>query len=123
MLQWLILHKSPKFKEFSWANHFDYTSRGGRYLKDESIIVWTSLIGQAFVDAFEMLGDRRYLDVADSACRWILALPREESHSGCCISYHNVGQNSVHNASMLGAALLARVWRHTKNDEDLCTGL
>src|SRR5215471_1211311 len=34
MLRWLVQHKSPKFKEFSWANHFDYTSRGGHYTKD-----------------------------------------------------------------------------------------
>jgi hypothetical protein len=117
MLRWLIEHKSPKFKEYSWANEFDYTSRGGHYSKDESIIVWTSLVGQAFLDAFEALGERSYLEVADSACRWILALPREETDSGCCISYHNLGQNSVHNASMLGAALLARTWRHTRTPE------
>jgi hypothetical protein len=119
MLQWLIQHKSPKFREYSWANHFDYTSRGGHYSKDESIIVWTALVGQAFLDAFETLGERSYLDVACSACRWILALPREETATGCCISYHNLGQNSVHNASMLGAALLARTWRHTKRPEYL----
>jgi rhamnogalacturonyl hydrolase YesR len=119
MLAWLVQHKSPKFNECSWANHFDYTSRGGHYSKDESIIVWTSLVGQAFLDAFEMLGERSYLDVADSACRWILALPREETDTGCCISYHNLGQNSVHNASMLGAALLARTWRHTRTSEYL----
>jgi polysaccharide biosynthesis protein VpsJ len=117
MLEWLVEHKSPKFKEYSWANHFDYTSRGGHYSTHESIIVWTALIGQAFLDAFEMLGEPRYLEVADSACRWILALPREETNAGCCISYHSLGQNSVHNASMLGAALLARTWRHTRKAE------
>ena len=62
--------------EYSWANHFDFASRGGRYSKDESIIVWTALIGQAFLDGFEALGDQRYLDVAESVCRWILALPQ-----------------------------------------------
>ena len=117
MLQWLVAHKSPKFKEYSWANAFDYTSRGGHYSKDESTIVWTAIIGQAFLDAFEMLGDDGYLDVADSACRWILALPREETDTGCCINYHNLEQNSVHNASMLGAALLSRTWRHTGRPE------
>ena len=118
-LEWLIEHKSPKFDEYSWANHFDYTSRGGHYGKHESIIVWTSLIGQAFLDAFECLGDARYLEVAESACRWILALPREDTPTGTCISYHNLGQNSVHNASMLGAAFLARTWRHSKQPEFL----
>jgi hypothetical protein len=119
MLAWLVQHKSPKFKEYSWANHFDYTSRGGHYSKDESIVVWTSLVGQAFLDAFEMLGERSYLDVADSACRWILALPRERTQAGTCISYHNLGRDFIHNASMLGAALLARTWRHIGTPEYL----
>ncbi len=57
-LDWLIEHKSPRFSEFSWANHFDFASRGGSYSKDESIIVWTALIGQAFIDGFEATGDR-----------------------------------------------------------------
>ena len=115
--EWLIKNKSPKFTQFSWANHFDYASRGGRYGKDDSIIVWTSLIGQAFVDGYEVLGDRRFLAVAESACDWILALPREETPTGVCISYHMLGQNSVHNASMLGAALLARTWKHSPRTE------
>ncbi len=119
MLEWLTQHKSPKFTEYSWANHFDYTSRGGHYTKDESIIVWTSLVGQAFLDAFEMFGEGHYLDVADSACRWIVALPRDETDTGCCISYHNLGRDWIHNASMLGAALLARTWRHTGRPEYL----
>jgi rhamnogalacturonyl hydrolase YesR len=118
-LEWLIQHKSPKFDEYSWANHFDYASRGGRYSTHESIIVWSALIGQAFLDAFETLGERRFLDVAESVCRWILALPKERTLSGTCLSYHMLEQNSVHNANMLGAALLARTWRHSRKAEYL----
>lgn len=116
-LEWLMAHKSPKFQQHSWANHFDYASRGGRYSRDESIIVWSALVGQAFLDAFEILGDRRFLDVAESVCRWILALPKERTHSGTCLSYHMLEQNSVHNANMLGAAMLARTWRHSRKAE------
>jgi rhamnogalacturonyl hydrolase YesR len=118
-LDWLSAHTSPKFRECSWANHFDFASRGGRYSKDESIIVWTALIGQAFVDAFEAVGEQRFLDMAQSACRWILTLPRERTGSGTCISYHALGQSSIHNANMLGAAFLARCWRHTREPEYL----
>ena len=107
-LRWLIQNKSPKFKEFSWANHFDFASRSGRYTKHESIIVWTSLIGMAFLDAYEQLGKNEYLDVAESACRWILNLPRERTESGTCISYLATTQSSIHNSNMLGAAMLAR---------------
>jgi rhamnogalacturonyl hydrolase YesR len=118
-LEWLMEHKSPKFAEYSWANHFDFASRGGRYSKHESIIVWTALIGLAFVDGYEHLGEERYLEVAQSVCHWILALPRERTESGTCISYLATGQSSIHNANMLGAALLARTWRHAGRPEYL----
>jgi hypothetical protein len=118
-LNWLQQHKSPKFTEYSWANHFDFASRAGRYSKDESIIVWTALIGQAFIDGYEAIGSSEYLTVAQSACRWILGLPRERTSSGTCLSYHALSQESIHNANMLGAALLARTWRHTDNHEYL----
>ncbi len=113
-LEWLMAHKSPKFAEYSWGNHFDYAGRGGRYSRDESIIVWTSLIGQAFLDGFELLGERRFLDVAESVCRWIMALPKLRTDSGSCLSYYMIRPAFVHNASMLGAAMLARTWRHSK---------
>ena len=114
-LEWLMAHKSPKFAEYSWGNHFDYAGRGGRYSRDESIIVWTSLIGQAFLDGFELLGERRFLDVAESVCRWIMALPKLRTDSGSCLSYYMIRPAFVHNASMLGAAMLARTWRHSKH--------
>ena len=113
-LEWLMKNKSPKFEEYSWANHFDFASRGGRYAKHESIIVWSALIGQAFLDGYQEIGDHRFLEVAESVCRWILALPREHTNSGICLSYHMLGQNSIHNANMLGAAILARTWRYSK---------
>jgi len=118
-LEWLMENKSPKFKEYSWANHFDFASRAGRYSKHESIIVWSALISHAFLDGYEVLADRRFLDVAESACRWMLDLPRERTDSGTCISYLATGQSSIHNSNMLGAAVLARAWRHTKKSEYL----
>jgi len=112
-LDWLMRHKSPRFQQFTWANHFDFASRGGRYSKGEPIVVWTALIGQAFLDAFECLNDNCYLEVAKSVCEWILALPRERTKSGTCISYHALFQSSIHNANMLAAAMLARTARLT----------
>lgn len=115
-LDWLIAHKSPKFDHYSWANHFDFASRGGRYEKNDSIIVWTALIGQAFLDAYEILKEERYLDVAKSICEWILSLPREKTDSGICLSYLANEQSSIHNSNMLGGAMLARTARLTGNN-------
>ena len=116
-LDWLIRNKSPKFEKFSWANHFDFASRSGRYTKDESIIVWTVLIGYAFLSAYELLGDKKYLDVAVSICEWIMDLPRERTESGTCISYYAFKQSSIHNSNMLGAAMLARTAKITGDPE------
>lgn len=116
-LEWLMAHKSPHYAEYSWANHFAFASRGGTYPAHESIIVWSALVGYAFIDAYELLGDTKYLDVARSVCRWILSLPRERTPFGTCLSYHQLFQESIHNANMLGAAMLARTWKHTHEGE------
>ena len=114
-LDWLDHHKVPRFKHHSWSNHFDFSSRGGTYTKDDPIIVWTSLIGQAYLEAFEQTGNTRWLEIADSVCGWIMDLPREKTERGACISYLAHVQSSIHNSNMLGAAMLARTARHTGN--------
>lgn len=118
-LSWLIANKSPKYPEYCWGNHFDFASRGGRIPAQEPTIVWSGLIGQAFLEAYEQLSDEQYLAVADSICNWILRLPREQAPVGSCISYHGRFQSSIHNSNLLGAALLARTWKHTARAEFL----
>jgi hypothetical protein len=112
-LRWLDRNKSAKFEKHSWANFFDFSSRGGAYHKDDSIIVWTSQIAQTYMEAFEQSQDPWFLEVAVSACEWIMSLPREQTNTGICISYFAHAQESIHNASMLGAAALARAGRIT----------
>jgi hypothetical protein len=120
-LEWLMQNKSPKFEEYSWGKHFDFASRGGRYPKYEPITVWTSLIGMAFLDAYELLGERRYLGVAASICRWILGLGRNETDTGVCLSYtgSDNGISTIHNHSVLAAAVLARTAKHFSSTEFL----
>jgi rhamnogalacturonyl hydrolase YesR len=114
---WLDENKAEKYEHHSWGNHFPFTSRGGRLPKFEPIIVWTSLIGQAFLDGYELLGEERYLDVARSICRWICSIPREKTSEGTCLSYMAGRQSSIHNSNMLGAAMLARTAEITGDAE------
>jgi len=118
-LDWLIKNKSPRYKNYSWANHFDFAGRGGMYTKHESIIVWTSLIGQAFLDAYEILNEEKYLEVGRGVCEWIMEVPREKTDSGVCLSYLAYTQSSIHNSNMLGAAMLARGAKITGNQKYL----
>jgi hypothetical protein len=80
-------------------------------------IVWTSLIGHAFLDAFEHFQDEKYLDVAVSACEHIQRdLGVYEDGGGLCIHYFPTTKDRVHNANTLGASLLARTYLFTRND-------
>jgi hypothetical protein len=106
-LQWLREHRSAG-PEYCWGNDFSFSTRAGKIPRGEPTIVWSGLIGQAFLDAWELLQDPRCLEVAQSVCRWILGLPRERTGQGHCLSYVAFKQSSIHNSNVLGAALLAR---------------
>ena len=119
-LQWLIENKSPGYEDFSWGKHFDFASRGGLYKAFEPILVWTALIAHAFLEAYEIFGDKKHLEVADSVCRWIMKLPRNQTDNGFCMGYHYQDLNAnIHNSNMVGAAVLARTAKHTGNREYL----
>jgi hypothetical protein len=116
-LNWLDKNKVPRFRYHSWSNEFDYASRNGYYSKHDPIIVWTALIGHAYLEAYDLTQDERFLRVAESACRWILEIPREKTARGHCLSYLPDRRSSVHNANMLGAGLLARTGAKTGDKE------
>ena len=116
-LQWLIENKSAGYSGICWGNHFDYQSRSFYLPKGAPTVVWTSLIGHAFLDGYDHLGNDRYLDVAISACEHILKdLGRYPDGEGACISYIPGQKNLVHNANVLGGSLLARTYGHTRNN-------
>ncbi|HRY51950.1 MAG TPA: hypothetical protein P5186_28300 [Candidatus Paceibacterota bacterium] len=118
-LDWLDRNRELDQTGHSWGNHFDFTTRGGRMKAHTPTIVWSGLIGQAFLEAYEHTHDCQFLEIAKSICRWILTLPQEKTSTGICLSYTGVKQSSIHNSNLLGAGMLARTWKHTKNPEYL----
>jgi len=120
-LDWLRANRSPRYADCCWGNHFDFTTRSGRISAHESTIVWSGLIGQAFVEAYVVTGESRFLESAESICDWILKLPRERTATGDCLSYVATEQSSIHNSNMLGAAMLACTWKLSGRSELLET--
>lgn len=118
-LKWLENNKAPGFSDLSWGKHFNYASRGGRYGLYEPITVWTSIIGLVFMDAFEILQDEHYLEISESICNWILKVPRNQTGNGTCIEYTTTGNGdcTIHNHSMLAAAMLVKTAKYVKNNE------
>jgi len=116
---WLIQNRSSAYREYCWGNHFSFSTRSGTIPRHTPTIVWSSLIGLAFLEAYEVLHNPEYLNVAASVADWVRNLPREQTGRGTCLSYVPSTQSSIHNSNMLGAALLARVAVYTKNHRDL----
>lgn len=115
-LRWLVENQSEGYRGACWGNHFDYQSRGGGIPKGTPTIVWTSLIGHAFLDAYEQLKTDEYLEIAKSACEHILAdiqaFPYDDA---VCLTYVPGRDSRVHNANTLGASLLGRTYSHTND--------
>jgi polysaccharide biosynthesis protein VpsJ len=119
-LQWLTEHQSTGYSGACWGNHFDYQSRSFYLPKGVPTVVWTSLIGHAFLDAYDQFGEEKYLQTAVSACEHILKdLERFVDGDAICIGYIPAStpapNKMVHNSSTLAASLLARVYSYTRN--------
>jgi len=113
-LEWLKQNRSEGYRGACWGNHFDYQCRSFYLPKGVPTIVWTSLIGHAFLDSYDEYRDQSCLETAVSACEHIrLDLDTFAEGDALCISYIPTMNKQVHNANTLGASLLARTWRHT----------
>jgi len=116
-LQWLVENQSKGYAGSCWGNHFDYQSRTFYLPKGVPTVVWTALIGHAFLDAYEHLQKEAYLQVAVSCCKHILHdLETFGDGDSLCISYIPTKNTQVHNANTLGASLLARTYSFTRNE-------
>src|ERR1051326_1238628 len=71
-LNWLTENQSKGYNGACWGNHFDYQSRSFYLPKGVPTVVWTSLIGHAFLDGYSQFHEERYLQIAVSACEHIL---------------------------------------------------
>jgi hypothetical protein len=123
-LEWLIQHRSPGYSGACWGNHFDYQSRSFYLPKGAPTVVWTALIGHAFLDAYEHFQLDSYLQIAVSSCEHILRdLETFPCQDSLCIGYIPAripAKNKlVHNANTLGASLLARTYSYTHNESFL----
>jgi hypothetical protein len=116
-LEWLMANQSTGYSGACWGNHFDYQSRGFYLPRGVPTVVWTSLIGHAFLDAYEHFQEEQHLQVAVSGCKHIRRDLQIIPHGdACCIAYIPGKDTEVHNANTLGASLLARTYMHTGDE-------
>ncbi|MEO0106762.1 MAG: delta-aminolevulinic acid dehydratase [candidate division WOR-3 bacterium] len=124
ILDWLIVYSSPGFSGYCWGYNFDWQSAVFYLPAGTPTAVNTACIANAFLDAYEITKDKNYLDVGRSSCDFILNdLNRlsqfkqtGELHIPFCFSYSPIDNKCVHNANLLAAELLARVYSFTKEE-------
>ncbi len=120
-LGWLIQNQSPGYSGACWGNHFDYQSRSFYLPRGAPTVVWTALIGHAFLDAYDHFQREGYLQVAISSCEHILRdLETFSDGEAVCIGYIpariTAKNKQVHNANTLGGSILARTYSYTRNN-------
>lgn len=105
----------------AWGYNFDWQGRAFFAPTGTPTIVPTAFAVRALTQAARDLDDEAYLQVARSACDFIINdLPQsEETESEVCWSYSPVDRTRVFNASLLAAEALASVGAST-GERDLC---
>jgi hypothetical protein len=116
-LEALAQRSESGYSGHCWGNQFDYITRFFYLPRGTPIVVWTAHNAHAFLDAYEHVGDPRWLDVAVSAATFIQRDLVREADGTLYISYVPTGAHPVHNANVLGAGLLARVGALTGRTE------
>jgi len=120
-LEWLVENRSPGYTGFAWGNHFSYESRNGTIAKNMPTVVWTSLIGHAFLDAYDVLKEPKYLQTADGIAEFLLRdIGKTEFADSHCFNYTpgrtTKKRSLVHNANMLTAGFLSRMYSVTRDE-------
>ena len=117
-LNWLIKNPSKGYSGFCWGYPFDWQSRVF-IPKGTPCGVITSIATHAFIDAYEILGDRKYLEIAKSCCEFILKDLNidQVDRDKICFSYTPIDNFHVHNANLFSASALLRNYVHIKNKE------
>ena len=116
----LISLQSKGYSGACWGYNFDWQARRlFLFPKFTPTVVATNFCATALMDAYEVIGNAHYLDVALSAADFILKdLHRAPYRSGFLFSYSPLkGNDTVFNASLLGSRLLAYCYKYTHKEE------
>ncbi|NUQ43367.1 MAG: hypothetical protein HUU32_18410 [Calditrichaceae bacterium] len=114
LLDRLVQLRSPGKPYYCWGYNFDWQNRRFFLPKYEPNIIATTFAGNALLDAFERYSEQKYLETAESAAQFLLRGLHITKHDGnICFSYTPLDYGQIHNANLLGAAYLARLYEKT----------
>lgn len=117
----LIDLRTENNKQFCWGYNFDWQNRSSFLPKFSPNIICTTFAANALIDAYEKYTNAEYLDMAISAGHFILndLNITSSTDDDLCFSYTMYDNGQVHNANLLGAAFLSRLYSITGKKEFL----
>lgn len=116
----LLGQQSPGYSGACWGYNFDWQARRlFLFPAHTPTVVATTFCASALFEAHEITGNRHYLETALSSADFVLKdLHRSEHKGGFMLSYSPLpGNDTVYNASLLGAKLLSYCYHYTRNEE------
>jgi len=116
----LTLQSKGDYHGACWGYNFDWQARRlFLFPKGTPTVVATNFCTTALMEAYEVTGERRYLDVALTAAEFVKEdLHRHACDEGFLFSYSKLpGNDTVYNASLLGSRLLSYCYKYTGNEE------
>jgi len=116
---WLLSNVSSGYAGACWGYNFDWPNRNAIFPEGTPTIVNTAYIAEALLDLHTVTQKDIYRDTAMSSGDFLLNdLHRSGvSDNEFCFSYTPQDQTQIHNANMLGAALLARLYAVSGEDK------
>jgi rhamnogalacturonyl hydrolase YesR len=114
----LLTMQNKEYSGACWGYNFDWQARRlFLFPAHTPTVVATSFCVTALLNAFEITKNQAYLDTALSAGNFIMNdLNRTDYKSGFLFSYSPLnGNNTVFNASLLGAKVLSQLYSYNKN--------
>jgi rhamnogalacturonyl hydrolase YesR len=116
----LISLQSKGYSGACWGYNFDWQNRSFFQPKNTPTIVATSFCADALFNAYEITGNKEYLETALSSANFVMNdLNRTKCGENFLFSYSPLDHSQVYNASLLGARLLARCYSYSKNEKHL----
>lgn len=116
----LTLQSKGDYHGACWGYNFGWQAKLLFYFPPYTpTVVATSFCATALMEAYEVTGNKKYLDIALTSAEFVIQdLHRTEHEGGFLFSYSKLPQNrEVLNASLLGSRLLSSAYKYTGNEE------
>ncbi|PKG37532.1 aspartate-semialdehyde dehydrogenase [Psychromonas sp. Urea-02u-13] len=119
LADWLLTQQSDKsvWLHACWGYHFDWNARAFYVPKGKPNIITTIYVAQALFELSLLSNNQQYKQVAIDAADFIVNTLYCEHDERCFFAYIPGETTFVHNASLWGAAWVAKVASITDNQE------